>query len=267
MTEEVLDLLNACLGNRYEVIEEIAPADRANRFLARDLTRGCDVSINVLNRNNSDWADADRFLQELIPYAGVDHPQLTTVVDGGVFAGRAFWVSLRPHGELLDHRLRRHRPLPTDAAVEIALDLTVPVGYLHDYGLVHGSLTLDSILLLESQTLVADAGVMRAMNLRHRDCDSGIAMFSPFNWDLPDWPEQDHRSDIYSLGAMLYEMISAKSPWLESHIVRPGTSFPPLPSRVPEPLRSTIYKALANNPDERFSEISEFRTALFGSAD
>lgn len=266
-TEDTFDLLEANLRARYQVTRELAPAGSAQRFLARDLPRNRDVSINVLNREVSAWAGPDRFLQALKPYVGVEHPQLATAVDGGVIAGRAFWVSMQPLGELLDHQLRRNRPMSTETAIATAAALTVPLGYLHNHGLVHGSLTLDSILLYDGNVLVTDAGVRRAINARHAHDEFRVGLGSFTNWDLPDWPEQDQRSDVYSLGAMLYEMISAESPWWESHIVLPGTSVPRLASSIPKPLQSIVYKALANSPSERFPDIEKLADALKSMAD
>ena len=94
MTGDSLACLKECLRSRYEVTQELERHKVANRYLAHDLNRERAVSISVLNARVSDWVGSDVFLQELMPYVGVDHPQLATVVDGGVIDGCAFWVSL-----------------------------------------------------------------------------------------------------------------------------------------------------------------------------
>jgi tetratricopeptide (TPR) repeat protein len=271
---DVVQRLTAALAARYQVEREIGRGGMALVFLARDLKHGRRVAVKVLRPDLSAAIGVDRFLREIQIGASLQHPHIVPLHDSGEAQGLPFYVMAFVEGESLRERLERERQLPLDEALRIARDVAEALGHAHSHGVVHRDIKPENILLSGGHALVADFGVARALSAAAVDVTgSGLAVGTPTYMS----PEQaggmdavDGRSDLYSLGCVLYEMLVGEPPFsgptasaiLARHMQEtlPGVRI--VRPSVPVALEGVLQTLLAKVPADRYPTASAFIEAL-----
>jgi tRNA A-37 threonylcarbamoyl transferase component Bud32 len=209
--------LNAALADRYRIDREIGAGGMATVYLAEDLKHRRRVALKVLRPELGAVLGPERFLSEINVTANLQHPHLLPLFDSGEADGLLFYVMPYVEGESLRARLERERQLPVDDAVRIANAVASALDYAHRHGVIHRDLKPENILLHDGQPLVADFGIALAVSNAGggRVTQTGLSLGTPQYMS----PEQatgdrviDARSDIYSLGAVLYEMLTGEAP-------------------------------------------------------
>jgi len=269
--------LQTAIADRYTIEREIGRGGMATVYLARDLKHDRLVALKLLNPELGAVLGVERFLSEIRVTANLQHPNLLPLFDSGAAAGLLFYVMPYVDGESLRHRLDREKQLPVDEALHIALAVANALDYAHAHGVVHRDLKPENILLQHGEPLVADFGIALAVSNAGgaRVTQTGLSLGTPQYMS----PEQatgdrviDGRSDIYSLGAVLYEMLGGEPPHtgttgqaiiakLMTEEPRPLTALRRL---VPPHVDAAVHRALEKMPADRWSTAREFAEALRG---
>ena len=272
---DALAQLNSALIGRYEIEREIGAGGMATVYLARDLRHDRSVALKLLNPELGAVLGGERFLSEIKVTANLQHPNLLPLFDSGQVDGLLFYVMPFVSGETLRRRLDREKQLPVDEAVRIAVAVANALDYAHGHGVIHRDLKPENILLQHGQPIVADFGIALAVSNAggSRITQTGLSLGTPQYMS----PEQatgdrlvDGRTDIYSLAAMTYEMLTGEPPHagttaqaiiakLMTEEVRPLTV---LRRSVPSYVDAAIRRALEKLPADRFATAGQFAEAL-----
>ena len=275
---ELLERLASALGDRYAVESEIGSGGMATVYLAEDLKHRRKVAIKVLHPSLAQTVGADRFLAEIETVAALNHPHVLPLYDSGEANGLLFYVMPYVKGESLRQRLDRERQLPVNEAIRLAAEIADGLDYAHRQGVVHRDIKPGNVLLSEGHAVLADFGIARAITVARaeRMTGTGIGVGTP----LYASPEQasgdetlDGRSDIYSLGCVLYEMLSGEVPLYGAtpqsiqakRLSETPTALVLLRETVPPALDGTVARALAKVPADRWATAAEFKEALHTS--
>ncbi len=267
--------LSKALEGRYKVERELGRGGMATVYLAEDFRHGRDVAIKVLHPELASALGNDRFLREIRLAARLNHPNILPLFDSGEADGFLYYVMPYIDGESLRDRLNREQQIPLDDSLAIARAVAGALDYAHRNRVVHRDIKPENIMLHEGQAMVMDFGIGKALSAAGPDTLTQVGMVV----GTPAYvsPEQaageidiDGRSDQYSLGCVLYEMLSGERPWsgptaqavLQKRFIEP----PPVLSRVikdlPDEIDSAITKSLAQDPAARFTSSGEFARAL-----
>src|SRR5216117_349416 len=214
---DALAQLNASLVGRYAIDREIGRGGMATVFLARDVKHNRRVALKVLNPELGAVVGVERFLSEILVMANLQHPNLLPLFDSGGADGMLFYVMPYIDGESLRKRLQREKQLPIDEAVRIATQVASALDYAHRHGVIHRDLKPENILLHEGQPMVADFGIALAVSNAggNRITQTGVSLGTPHYMSPEQAPGDrpiDARTDIYSLGAVTYEMLTGDPP-------------------------------------------------------
>ena len=267
--------LASALSDRYAIEREIGSGGMATVYLARDLKHDREVALKVLRADLSAVLGAERFLKEISITAKLDHPHILTLIDSGAADGILYYVLPLVRGESLRAKLEREQQLGIDEALSITRQVASALDYAHKQGVVHRDIKPENILLHEGEAVVADFGI--ALALREaggsRLTETGLSLGTPQYMS----PEQatgdralDARSDVYSLGAVLYEMLAGEppvtGPTVQAVIAKLLTERPTrlrtVRDTIPDTIDAAVAKALAKVPADRFSSAAEFAAAL-----
>jgi serine/threonine-protein kinase len=270
------DTLPERLG-AYRLIREVGRGGMATVYLADDSKHGRQVAVKVMHSRVARLIGPDRFLREIEIAAGLSHPHILPLHDSGETrvenaSGDAepilFFVSPFVAGETLRDLLRREQRLPADDAVRLGREIALALDYAHRQGVVHLDIKPGNILLQEGHAVVADFGIARAItsvggSVAHTDPEAahGRHMGTPSYMSPEQWrgdPTIDARSDIFSLGCVLYEMVTGERPQ--------GRDFAPLYEQVPRPLANVIVRAMAPSRADRFDSAGDLARALSDSS-
>jgi hypothetical protein len=268
---------DSALNDRYAVRREIGSGGMATVFLARDDKHERDVAIKVLHPDLAATLGGERFLAEIRTTARLQHPHILPLLDSGEANGRLYYVMPFVSGETLRARLDRDHQLPIDETVRIAREVADALGYAHSLGVIHRDIKPENILLQDGHAIVADFGIALAVQSAGggRLTQTGLSLGTPQYMS----PEQamgertiDARSDIYALGAVVYEMLTGDPPFTGSTvqaIVAKVMTERPTPPRtvrdtVPAHVESAVLKALAKLPADRFGSARDFAAVLTG---
>ena len=263
------------LGQAYTIERELGRGGMATVFLARDHKHDRLVALKVLDPELGAVLGGERFLSEIRVTANLQHPNLLPLFDSGSADGFLYYVMPYVEGETLRHRLERERQLPVDEALRIATAIAGALDYAHGHGVIHRDLKPENILLQHGQPVVADFGIALAVKEAggNRLTQTGLSLGTPQYMS----PEQatgdrgiDARSDVYSLAAVLYEMLAGEPPVTgasaQSMIAKLMTENPThlrvLRSTVSPELDAAVAKALSKTPADRFGSAGEFARAL-----
>src|SRR6476660_1033683 len=246
----------------------------ATVFLAHDLRHDRPVALKVLLPELAATVGPDRFQREIRLAARLQHPHILPVHDSGEAAGQLWYTMPFVDGESLRDWLRREGQLPLEVALGIAREVCEALGYAHGQGIVHRDIKPENILLSHGHALVADFGLARACEGREQELtSSGMLVGTPPYMS----PEQsrgaesvDGRSDLYSLGSVLYEMLTGEPPYLGTtpQAIMAKRFMDPVPSArrlretVPASIDQALQRVLAKAPADRFSTAGEFVRAL-----
>jgi serine/threonine protein kinase len=269
-----LDLLVAAVADRYTVERELARGGMATVYLARD-REGRQVAIKVMHPGVADALGAERFLREIAIAGAMAHPGIVPLHDSGAAGGLLYYVMPYVEGESLGERLQRERRLPLAEALQITRDVAAALGYAHARGVLHRDVKPENILLAGGRAMVADFGLARAIGAADYEklTQTGVIVGTAFYLS----PEQlledrnlDQRADIYSLGCILYEMLTGAPPFtgaslseVAARILRaPAPPVRQVDPAVPEAVDRAIGRALEKSAAARFATMEEFAAAL-----
>jgi serine/threonine-protein kinase len=266
--------LAAGLRDRYTLERALGRGGMATVYLAQDLKHDRSVALKVLLPELAASLGPDRFQREIKLAARLQHPHILTVLDSGETAGQLWFTMPYVEGESLRDRLRRERQLAVEDAVRITREAAQALQYAHEHGVVHRDIKPENLLLTkDGNTLVADFGIARALGGDEHLTQTGMSVGTPAYMS----PEQasgektvDARTDVYSLGAVLYELLAGEPPYTgptaQAIIMKRFTE--PVPSvrrgrhSVPEAVDQAIQRALAPIAADRFATAAELGRAL-----
>ena len=247
----------------------------ATVFLALDLRHERPVALKVLHPDLAASLGSDRFLREVKLAARLQHPHILSVHDSGETGGLLWFTMPFVEGESLRDRLRREKQLSVDDAIGVIRQAGQALQFAHEHGVIHRDIKPENLLLTrDGNTHVADFGIARALSAggEERLTETGLAMGTPAYMS----PEQataerdlDARTDIYSLGCVLYEMLAGEPPYTgpTAQAVIAKRLTEPVPHlrtvrEVPEAVEQAVTKALARVPADRYATIADFVRAL-----
>ena len=266
--------LQAALPERYNIERELGHGGMANVYLAKDLKHPRSVALKVLKPELASSLGTDRFLREIEIAAGLTHPHILPLYDSGEAGGLLYYVM--PHvGESLRDRLIRERQIPLEDALRITGEVAGALDYAHSRDVVHRDIKPENILFQAGHAVVSDFGIARAITVaaEGRMTGTGIAVGTP-GYMSPEQAEGidelDGRSDLYSLGCVLYEMLAGDPPFtgwsaqaiLARQLVDPVPRLRTVRDTVPEWLEQAVLRLLAKAPADRFATAAEFVAAL-----
>ena len=267
--------LATALADRYRLEREIGAGGMATVYLARDVKHDRNVALKVLQPELGAVLGVERFLSEIRVTANLQHPHLLPLFDSGEAAGLLFYVMPFVEGETLRARLEREQQLPIDEAVRFATSIAGALAHAHAHGVIHRDLKPENILLQAGQPVISDFGIALAVSNAGgaRVTQTGISLGTPQYMS----PEQaagdrtiDARSDIYSLGAITYEMLAGEPPFVgptaQAIVAKVLTETPrhlaaQRPS-VPPHVDDAVHTALEKLPADRFATAEAFASAL-----
>ena len=267
--------VTAALAGRYQVERELGRGGTATVYLAQDLRHGRPVAVKVLYPELAASLGPERFLREVEIAASLSHPHILPLHDSGEADGFLYYVMPYVEGESLRHRLQREIQMPVEEAVRIAREIAEALAYAHERGIVHRDIKPENILLEGEHAVVADFGVARAIESASSDrlTETGLAVGTAVYMS----PEQaagtgrvDGRSDIYSLGCVLYEMLAGEPPFgggtpqavIAKHMQAPVPKLGVVRPSVSGALQGVISKTLAKVPADRYAKSEELVRAL-----
>src|SRR5512146_1505843 len=265
--------LQAGLAGQYALERELGRGGMATVFLAQDLKHKRPVALKLLLPELAASLGAERFHREIEIAARLQHPHILTVLDSGEVAGQLWFTMPYVEGQSLRGRLRREQQLPVEDALRITREAASALDYAHEHGVVHRDIKPENILLTRrGEVLVADFGIARALGTGEALTQTGMAMGTPAYMS----PEQaaggavDGRSDLYSLGCVLYEMLAGEVPYTgpTAQAIVAKRFSDPVPSvrrvrpSVPEAADLALQRALAMVPADRFTSAFDFAQAL-----
>ena len=271
--------LSTAFSGRYRIERLLGEGGMAIVYLAEDLKHARKVALKVLRPELAAMLGGDRFVAEIKTTASLQHPHILPLFDSGqVEAGqRSFLYYVMPYieGETLRQKLDREKQLGVEETVRIARAVATALDYAHRRGIVHRDIKPENVMLFEGQALVADFGIALAISQAGgmRVTETGLSIGTPHYMS----PEQasadralDARTDIYSLGAVTFEMLvgrrpfdAANTPAVMSKILTEGV--PPIRKErasVPRNLDAAVQVAMAKLPADRFATAAEFAAAL-----
>ena len=273
MEDEVASLRSA-LSDRYEVQQEIGRGGMSVVSLARDVKHNRLVAVKVLRSDLSEQIGAERFHREVDIAAHLSNPHILPLFDSGESENRLYYVMPYVDGGTLAERIDLNGRLSADAAIEVARSVGLALAAAHEKGIVHRDIKPGNILFSGGEAVVADFGIARATQVEgaERLTRSGLSVGSPAFMS----PEQaggdpvDGRSDLYSLGCVLYTMLTGRPPFLRdtaqatiaAQIAEPAPSEREVRPKVPKGVEEIILTALQKDPAARFQTASELVAAL-----
>ncbi|HEY9015829.1 MAG TPA: serine/threonine-protein kinase [Gemmatimonadales bacterium] len=270
----MLALVRQAFTGRYEVEREIGKGGNARIFLARDPS-GTPVALKILHPELLVSVAADRFLREIKLASQLDHPHIARLLDSGERDWLVYYVMSYVEGSTLREYLDQANRLTIAESLRIACDLLDALSHAHSRGIIHRDVKPANVVLAPDGAVLLDFGIARAVIASGTDqlTRSGIAVGTSTYMS----PEQiaavsdiDHRSDLYSMGCMLFECLAGQPPFshrneavvLQLHLSQAAPDIRTLRPDAPADLASSVAKALSKLPRERWSSAAEMRDAL-----
>jgi serine/threonine-protein kinase len=272
---EITSRLSGALADRYRIERRLGEGGMATVYLAEDLKHKRNVAVKVLRPELAAVLGADRFVQEITTTASLQHPNILPLFDSGEADGFLYYVMPYIEGETLRNRLDRDTQLGIDEAVKIAVEVAEALDAAHQQGVIHRDIKPENILLHNGRPMVADFGIALAVSAAAggRMTETGLSLGTP-HYMSPEQAtaekELNARSDVYSLGSVLYEMLAGEPPHMGNtaqqiimkivtDAARPVTD---LRKSVPPHVAATVAKSLEKLPADRFDSARAFADAL-----
>ena len=267
--------LDPPFAGRYATERELGRGGMAMVYLAQDLVEHRRVALKVFHPELMASIGPARFLREISIAADLSHPNILPLLESGESDGVLYYATPFIEGGSLRARLQREVQLPLKEALRITRDLADALDYAHARGLVHRDVKPENVLLAGERAILADFGVARAIEVAAADrvTETGLAVGTPAYMS----PEQaggsarlDGRSDVYSLGCVLYEMLAGEPPFggptaqaiAAKHLQQHPAPLHVIRDTVPSVIESAVEQALAKIPADRFATAGEFVEAL-----
>jgi eukaryotic-like serine/threonine-protein kinase len=268
-------LINTLFDGRYRILRRLGSGGMANVYLAEDEELGRRVAIKILNdRHASDDSFVERFRREAKNAAGLSHPNIVSIYDRGEAEGTYYIAMEYLEGRSLKDRIVAEGPLPIPAAIEATRQVLRALGFAHRGGIVHRDVKPHNVLLAqdsaERRYKVTDFGISRTSASQMTEAGSIVGTAQYLSPEQARGAPVDQRSDIYSVGIVLYELLTGQLPFtgetpLEiamkhlSEIPKPPSSVRP---EISPDLDMVVLRALAKDPDERFDSAEDMDAEL-----
>jgi serine/threonine-protein kinase len=269
------EVLTTALGDRYSLERELAHGGMATVYLARDVHQQRPVAIKVMHPKLATTLGTERFLREIEIARSMAHPLIVPLYESGAAGGVLYYIMPYVEGESLYERLQRERRLPLEDALQITHDVAAALGYAHGRGVLHRDVKPENILLAGGRALVADFGLARAIGAAsyQKLTETGVIVGTVYYMSpeqLREDRDLDQRADVYSLGCILYEMLTGGPPYTGTTLTELATRIlrAPVPSvrrvvaSVPSAVDEAISRALTKSAAGRFATMEEFAAAL-----
>ena len=263
------------LGNRYEITKAIARGGMARVYLARDRSLDRPVAVKELVPEfAADESFVERFRREAQAAANLTHPNIVGVYDWGTQDNTYFIIMEYVDGPVLSKVLRDEGPLHPRRAAELASEVAAALGFAHSRGVVHRDVKPGNVILTSSgQAKVTDFGIARAMSAPEENLTQAGSVMGTATYFSPEQAQGlqvDQRSDLYSLGVVLFEMVTGRTPFTgETPLAiayKHVQDQPPAPSTLvsglPAGLEAVIMKLLRKRPEDRYANAEDLRADL-----
>jgi tetratricopeptide (TPR) repeat protein len=268
------DRLGRALAGRYSIERQLGEGAMGTVFLAHDRRHDRRVAIKVFRPEVAEVMGAERFLQEIRFAAKLDHPHILMLIDSGEADGLLHYVMPFVDGETLRDRLTREQRMSVSEALRIAAQVADALDYAHKHGVVHRDIKPENILLANGHAKVADFGIARsASDVGERLTMTGMSVGTPAYMSPEQFlgePNIDGRSDVYSLGCVLFEMLSGTTPFsgssmqatMAKRIMQDAERVSTLRPDVPPMVDLVLARALSREADDRHTSAGELAAAL-----
>jgi len=272
---EWLDDLQKVLPKRYRLERELKRGGMGRVYLARESHPDRQVAIKVLDPEVTIRLGRERFLREVSLLSNLTHPHIVPVFAAGEAGGFMYYVMPFIEGKTLGERIAKEGYLPLGVALRIAHEVADALAYAHQHDVIHRDIKPGNILLHDNHALVADFGIARALHIAESEpiTEVGVAVGTPAYMS----PEQitgeadvDGRTDVYSLGCVLYEMLVGEPPFrggdtrstMIKHVTDEPPPFEPRRTDIPAPVAELVFKTLAKDRADRFESARALSLAL-----
>jgi serine/threonine-protein kinase len=271
-----LERLKAALADRYTIERELGSGGMATVYLARDVRHERNVAVKVLRPELASVLGPDRFLREIRIAANLHHPHVLPLYDSGEADGFLYYVMPFEEGQSLREKLAKQGELPIAEAVRLLRDVVDALTHAHKHGVVHRDIKPDNVLLAERHALVTDFGVAKAVSEatgRDKLTTAGVALGTPA-YMAPEQasadPHIDHRADIYAVGALAYEMLTGRPPFvgatpqavLAAHVTEAVEPVTKHRDTVPPALEQLVMKCLEKKAADRWQSADDLLPQL-----
>ena len=275
---DLRDRLQASLGESYRLDRELTGGGMSRVFVAHDTRLGREVVVKVLSPDLAAGVNSDRFHREILVAAQLQHPQIVPVLAAGETDGLPYFTMPYVAGESLRRRLDGGKPLPVVDTVAVLRDVARALAYAHEHGVVHRDIKPDNVLVAGGSAAVTDFGIAKALSssrtfggehLTRVGNSLGTPAYMAPEQVAAD-PNADHRIDIYSFGAMAYELLTGSPPFggrpphevLSAQLTEQPVPLQTRAPDVPRALAALVMKCLAKNPADRPQTADEIVRAL-----
>ncbi|HEY6962540.1 MAG TPA: protein kinase, partial [Gaiellaceae bacterium] len=263
-------MVGEVLADRYELEELVGTGGMSSVFRAHDRLLDRKVALKILHQQYSgDDEYVERFRREARSVAALSHPNIVTVIDRGEHEGRQFIVFEYVDGENLKRLIERRGPAPVTTALELGMQMARGLSFAHQQGLVHRDVKPQNILLNgDGNAKVTDFGIARSLDVQHGMTQTGTVLGTS-DYIAPEQAQGqrvDEHTDVYSLGVVLYELLTKEVPFPGENFVAVAMRHinePPPPIRdkrpdVPPRVEAAVQRAMAKRPEDRFQTMAEF---------
>jgi tRNA A-37 threonylcarbamoyl transferase component Bud32 len=263
-------MVGEVLSDRYEVEELVGTGGMSSVYRAHDRLLERKVALKVLHQQYSEDEEyIERFRREARAVAALSHPNIVTVIDRGEHDGRQFIVFEYIDGENLKALIQRCGPVPVTTALELAMQIARGLSFAHQQGLIHRDVKPQNILLNgDGQAKVTDFGIARSLDVQHGMTQTGTVLGTS-DYIAPEQAQGqrvDEHTDVYSLGVVLYEMLTNEVPFPGENFVAVAMRHineepPSIRDKRPDVsprLEAAVQRAMAKRPEDRFQTMADF---------